>query len=97
MISSTEWDGASQEEKLGLLRTELESVVQAIADLWRGISEKHAETLAAISSLRGDMEEVEIEDDDLEEAELDDAHVGEGELAEFENDEDDDDDDDDDE
>ncbi|HEX4079104.1 MAG TPA: hypothetical protein VHX61_09555 [Rhizomicrobium sp.] len=93
MISSTEWDGASQDEKLGLLRSELESVLEAIADLWRGISEKHAETLAAINALRGEMGDVEIEDGDLEEDELEDAHVGEGELAEFEGDDDDDDDD----
>ena len=95
MLSSTEWDGASQDEKLGLLRSELESILQAVADLWRDISEKHAETLAAINSLRGEMEEIEIEDGDLDEAEMEDAPLGEGELAEFEEDDDDDDDDDD--
>jgi hypothetical protein len=88
MISSTEWDVASQEEKLGLLRTELETVVQAIADLWRGISEKHAETLAAINSLRGEMEEIESEDADLEEIEMEEAHAGERELQEFDDDDD---------
>jgi hypothetical protein len=58
MISNQEWDRASPDGKLGLLRRELEAVVPTIGELWSKVSAQNRQTLTAVGGLAGQVKDL---------------------------------------